>query len=157
MHTAQFFRVHRIKRLPSRRGQSGVTLIMALIVLLVLTLLGISASGTSAVQAVMARNVQDTQRAFETAESGLNKAMNTAGSLDLYQEVPNSFNFVTGSNTTHADVATKFVAFSAPARGSGYSAINFDSANFDQRSTGSADTATTTLHQGVSQIVNKSE
>ncbi|MBI3900245.1 MAG: hypothetical protein HY308_18430 [Gammaproteobacteria bacterium] len=141
------------------KRQRGVALAMALILLLVLTVLGISAMGTSSVQAVMARSIQDTQRAFEAAESGLNKAINTAGSFDLYQAVNNNFTFGSGGAQTSAAVTTEFLSFAAPTRGSGYSAVNFDSANFDQSSVGAVSTtsAKTTLHQGVSQIVNKSE
>lgn len=142
---------------PDRQG--GTALIMALVILLVLTILGISAMDTSSLQAVMARNTQDTHRAFEAAESGLAKAMNTAGSFDLYNPVTNNFDFGSGSYKAQATVTTEFLAFSPPKRGSGYSAINFDSANFDQKSTGevAATSARTALHQGVSQIVNKSE
>ncbi|BAU47702.1 hypothetical protein SVA_1126 [Sulfurifustis variabilis] len=132
---------------------------MALVILLVLTILGISAMDTGSLQAVMARNTQDTHRAFEAAESGLSRAMNTAGSFDLYNPVTNDFDFGSGTYKAKATVTTEFLAFSPPKRGSGYSAINFDSANFDQKSTGevAATSAKTALHQGVSQIVNKSE
>jgi len=139
--------------------QAGVVLVMALIILMILTLMGVSAMSTSSVQTVMARNTQDSQRAFEAGESGLNKAINTAGSFDLNTPQTNSFNFGTGSSATRAEVTTTFTAFAAPKRNSGYSAINFDAANFDQSSSGIVDSANakTTLHQGVSQIVNKAE
>jgi len=145
---------------PTRaRTQRGVALVMALVILLILSLMGVSAMGTGTAQTVMARNSQDSQRAFEAAESGLSKAINTAGSFDLNAPVTNNFTFGTGANAPRAEVTTAFLAFAAPKRGSGYSAVNFDAANFDQSSAGIVDAANaqTTLHQGVSQIVNKAE
>ena len=141
------------------RAESGIALVMALVILVILSLLGISAVGTGTAQTVMARNNQESKHAFVAAESGLNKAINTAGSFDLNAAVTDNFTFGTGSAAPRAEVTTEFLAFAAPKRGSGYSAVNFDAANFDQSSTGIVDAANakTTLHQGVSQIVNKSE
>src|SRR3990172_7950815 len=145
--------IHVAGQAPSTRwrGDAGVALVMAMVILLVLSLMGVSAMSTSTVQTVMARNSQDSQRAFEAAESGLSKAINTAGSFDLNVAVTNNFTFGSGSAPATAAVTTQFLAFAAPKRGSGYSAVNFDAANFDQSSTGviAAANATTTLHQGV--------
>lgn len=141
------------------RAQGGFALVMALVILVIMSLLGMSAMGTSTAQTIMARNSQDSQRAFQAAESGLSKAINTAGSFDLNTAVTNSFTFGADASAPRAEVTTAFLAFAAPKRGSGYSAVNFDAANFDQSSNGIVDAANakTTLHQGVSQIVNKAE
>lgn len=50
------------------RSQSGFALFLGLIVLLVLTVLGLTSSNVSMMQERMARNVQDTNVAFQRAE-----------------------------------------------------------------------------------------
>lgn len=136
-----------------RRDQSGVALIMALVILLILTILGVAAMGTSSLEQKMAGNTQESTRAFEAAESGLNKALNTAGSQSLTGTTTNSFTF---SDGTKADVDTNFVQFAPPKRGSGYSATSYDAANFDQKSTGVTNAfAKSIVHRGIGQIVNK--
>jgi hypothetical protein len=145
----------------SLSGEGGTVLIMAMVILLILTIIGVTALNTTTLEAKMAGNTQDTIRAFEAAESGLNKALNTTGSLDLYATdgISNDFTFTGGTN---AKVNSKFLSFAPPKRGSGYSIINYDSANFDQASTGfigniTSPNAKSVVHQGVSQIVNKSQ
>ncbi len=130
---------------------------MAMVVLLILTIIGVSALNTSSLEARMAGNAQDATRAFQAAESGLNKAMNTAGAFDLYTKTTKTFEF-DSKKSGYATVETDFLTFAPPKRGAGYSAINYDSANFDQKSTGETTTgAKSVLHQGAAQIVNKSE
>lgn len=135
--------------------QHGAALVMAMVVLLILTIIGVSALNVTSLEAKMANNLQDTNRAFEAAESGLNKAMNTAGSFDLFTPQTNQFSFGTSSK---AVIETTFLNFSAPKRNSGYSSINYDSANFDQKSTGTGGAGgKSVVHQGASQIVNKAQ
>ncbi len=144
---------------PSPARQRGTVLVMAMVILLVLTIIGVTAMNTSSLEAKMATNIQETNRAFETAESGLNKALNTAGAFDLHAPyVRNTFPFGSLGYQSEATVDTSWKSFSTPKRGSGYSAVNYDSANFDQKSTGSTETgAQSVLHQGASQIVNKAQ
>lgn len=140
------------------RYQNGTVLIMSMIILMILTLLGITAMGTASLEEKMSGNTQEHTKAFEAAESGLNAALNTAGALDLNSGTAGKtlpqFDFNSGKSGS-AIVTSKFLQFSPPKRGSGYGS-NFDAANFDQASTGSTTTgAKAIVHQGVSQIVPK--
>lgn len=139
------------------RRQRGTVLVMAMIILLVLTIIGISALSITSLEAKMASNTQDVTRAFEAAESGFNMALNTPGTLDLHNEITDNFD-IDSRKSGYAEVTTKFLTFSPPKRGSGFSAINYDAANFDQKSIGQTTSgAKSVLHQGASQIVNKNE
>lgn len=134
------------------RQQHGTALVMSMVILLILTILGIAAMGTASLEEKMSGNTQESTRAFEAAESGLTEALNTAGSLQLSGSSSNSFTY-SGMNAT-ADVSTQFIQFSSPKRGSGYSNKNFQSANFDQSSTGRTGVgAKAVVHQGIAQIV----
>ncbi len=55
--------------LPSR--QRGVVLFVSLVMLMILTILGVSSVQTTSLQEVMSRNSQDTNLAFQAAESAL--------------------------------------------------------------------------------------
>jgi hypothetical protein len=150
------------KNRPAWHGrESGTALVMALVILMILTILGISSMNTSIMEERMSGNIQDLNRAFEAAESGLSRAINTAGAFDLFKETQNDFDFGTGSSATKAHVVTKYLGSTKPKPGTGYSAVNFDAANFDQVSTGQTGIAETgakvELHQGASQIINKSQ
>lgn len=133
--------------------QSGTALVMSMVVLVILTILGLSAMRVSVMETRMAGNIQDSTIAFQAAESGLAKALNTGGSFSIHSVVTEKFNFNFGKST----VETSFVDFSPPKRGSGYSIINYDVANFDQQSTGTTSSGGQNIvHRGVFQIVNKS-
>jgi len=133
--------------------ERGTVLIVALVILLILSLLGITAMSTSSLEQKMSGNIQESTRAFEAAESGLNQAFNTPGSFMLSSAgVPSNFTY--GAMNATADVSTSFVQYSSPKRGSGYSNKNFQTANFDQSSTGKTGVgAKAVVHQGVGQIV----
>lgn len=134
------------------RGQRGTALVMSMVILLILTILGIAAMGTASLEEKMSGNTQEGTRAFEAAESGLTEALNTPGSLTLSGSSSNSFTY-SNMNAT-ADVSTEFVQYTSPKRGSGYSNKNFQSANFDQASTGKTGVgAKAVVHQGIAQIV----
>jgi type IV pilus assembly protein PilX len=139
--------------------QRGAALIMSMVILLILTILGISTMGTASLEEKMSGNTQESIRAFQAAESGLNDAFTVSGGLDLNsgttgKDLPR---FTYGSGKSgYADVNVKFIQFSNPKRGSGYGS-NFEAANFNQSSTGSTNSgAKATIHQGVAQIVPKS-
>lgn len=142
------------------RYERGTALIMSLVILMILTILGITAMSTASLEEKMSGNTQESTRAFEAAESGLNDAMNTAGGLDLNTSysLPKTlptFPYDNGKSG-NATVTTWFVQFSPPKRGSGYGS-NFDAANFEQASTGTTIVgAKAVVHQGVAQIVPKS-
>lgn len=144
---------HKVHAISLRR-QRGAALVMALVILLILTLLGITAMGTSSLQEKMAGNIQEATRAFEAAESGLNQALNDASSLNLNGATTKNYEFDSGKSGS-ARVETTFVNYTQPKRGSGYG-NNFSAANFDQASTGTTVTgAKSVVHQGVAQIVPK--
>jgi type IV pilus assembly protein PilX len=141
------------------RRQRGAALILSMVILLILTILGISAMGTASLEEKMSGNTQEATRAFQAAESGLNDALNVPGGLDLNSGTAGKnlpqFTYDSGKSG-YADVNVKFIQFSNPKRGSGYG-NNFEAANFNQSSTGSTNTgAKATIHQGVAQIVPKS-
>ena len=142
------------------RYERGTALIMSLVILMILTILGITAMSTASLEEKMSGNTQESTRAFEAAESGLNSALNTAGGLDLSTtySLPKKLTQVDygGGKSGSANVNTWFVQFSPPKRGSGYGS-NFDAANFELASTGTTTVgAKAVIHQGEAQIVPKS-
>jgi len=135
-------------------NQHGAALVMSLIILLILTILGITAMRTSSLQEKMSANIQESTRVFQIAESGLQKSMSTTGTFDLYAGSSNTFSYSGGSAT----VATQFLQMSPPKRGSGYSSVDYDGANFDQTSTATGMAGSkAAIHRGVVQIVSKSK
>lgn len=142
----------RLVRVPAR--QRGVALVTSLMILLILTILGVTAMRTSTLQEKMSANIQESTRAFQVAESGLKQSLNTVGTFDLYATITNSFSF--GGNS--ASVQTAYLQMSPPKRGSGYSSVDYDGANFDQTSTATGMAGSKALiHRGVVQIVGKSK
>lgn len=138
-----------------RRDETGVALVLTLVILLILTIIGIASMNTSSFEERMAGNVQESTLAFEAAESGVNKAMTTAGAFVLTSTTQTTFNTFPFSSSISATVTIAPTQMSPPKRGSGYSATSFDAANFDQRSVGKAGNASSTIHRGVAQIVPK--
>lgn len=135
------------------RQQRGTALVMSMVILLILTILGIAAMGTASLEEKMSGNTQEGTRAFEAAESGLTEALNTPGTLML-SGTPTPLNFNYNTMNAQANVSTTFIQYSSPKRGSGYSNKNFQSANFDQSSTGTTGVgAKAVVHQGIAQIV----
>lgn len=138
-----------------RSMQQGAALVMAMVVLLILTIIGVAALNTTSLEAKMANNMQQINRFFGAAEAGIAKSMKTSGSFDLNLTTTNSYTF----GGVPVTVETSSVGYSPPRRDSGYSAINYDSANFDQKGAAknSEGIAASTIHQGASQIVNKAQ
>jgi Tfp pilus assembly protein PilX len=69
---------------PYSRGQRGAALIMALVILFILTILGVTAMSTSSLEQKMAGNIQDLTRAFQAAESGVDRVIdNNPTGIDL--------------------------------------------------------------------------
>lgn len=136
----------------SRPNQNGAVLVMSLSILVILTLLGVSAMSSSSLEVKMATSVQDTATAFHAAESGLGKMQSATGKFDVSSDTTSNFTF----NSASAEIITSFTDFTPPRRGSGYSIINYQVANFDQTSTGTTTTkAKSVVHQGIFQVVNK--
>lgn len=61
------------RSVPAR--QRGVALVIALVVLFILTILGVSALVSTALEGLMAGNVQEQNRAFQAAETGIDAAL----------------------------------------------------------------------------------
>lgn len=80
--------MNRQTRSISAHRERGATLIVSLIMLLVLTLIGISGMNTSVMQERMAVNSQNSNRAFQAAESTVRSLMDEvyASNLDLLRE-----------------------------------------------------------------------
>ena len=135
-------------------NQRGVALIMSLMILLILTIIGITAMRTSTLQEKMSANIQESTRVFEVAESGLKESLSKQGTFDLYGGTTNTFTYGGGSTS----VATNYLQMSPPKRGSGYSSVDYDGANFDQTSTATGMAGSkATIHRGIVQIVSKSK
>jgi type IV pilus assembly protein PilX len=142
--------------------ERGTALIMSLIILMILTILGITAISTSTLEEKMSGNVQEGTRAFEVAESGLQRALtdNT-----LYQQTgsPTANYSIDASGAPHrvSRVTSTFAQTTAPPRGSGFDANKFDAYHFRQQSdvSPSVDSANTglntTIVRGIAQIANK--
>ena len=60
-----------MKQFNSQKREQGVVLFMSLVMLMILTILGLSSIQTTSLQEVMSRNAQDTNLAFQSAESAL--------------------------------------------------------------------------------------
>ena len=138
--------------------QRGVALVMALVILFILTLLGIASMSTSTLQEKMAGNIQEATRAFQAAESGINSALRDTNILNPNGSVTNIYNY--SGHSGSATVVSTFTQNTPPSRnkqtGKIYSAINFNAANFDLKSTGTTPTnATSTHYQGIEQIAAK--
>lgn len=145
-----------LRRLQTRAAQRGAALITSMVILLILTIIGITALGTTSLEQKMAVNIQEANRAFEAAESGLTRMFNAAGSYNLYSALNDTFTFGSGGEGGKAVVQAQFLGWSDPPRGSGYSAVRFSSAHFDSNSQGNAGSgASVTLHQGAYQITPK--
>jgi type IV pilus assembly protein PilX len=142
-----------LRRRTELGSERGAALIMSLVILLILTVLGITAMGTSSLEQKMAGNTQEANRAFQAAESGLNQALNTAGTLDLNKSQKTNATF--SGMSASAAVETRFIQFSPAKRGSGYG-NNFEAANFEQDGEGKTTAgAKANIHRGIAQIVPK--
>ena len=140
--------------LPDRR-QNGAALITALVFLVILTMLALSSMSTSTLEERMAANSQEINRAFQTAESGLELAFDDVNSFSINNTEANpNTGSVTDFGSYDADTSYE-VAFrqaTSPKRGSGWDS-SYALYHFDLQSTGATDAgATTTLHAGAYQV-----
>ncbi|MFT7220733.1 MAG: type IV pilus assembly protein PilX [Candidatus Azotimanducaceae bacterium] len=77
-----------------KNKQGGVVLFMSLVMLLLLTVLGVSSIQTTTLQQRMARNANDSNLAFQAAESALRDA-------EDFLETLNALNDFDGANATN--------------------------------------------------------
>ena len=153
--------------LPSQHAQNGVALVTALVLLTVVTMLAITSMGTNILEEKMAANLQEVNRAFQTAESGLAKALEDDAAFNIVNLVDDNdtpfypsddiYDF-NGSDADLGDYSadTNFAVYfrqkTVPKRGSGWDTdtafYHFDVVS--QGETGSG--AATTLHAGAYQV-----
>ena len=118
-----------MNHLSFKNQQNGAALVVSLILLVVITILAISGMNTATTEIAMARNDQNNENAFQTAESGLERAL----SQGLFNTLANTT--LTQTPTAHETVVTVILfedstfvpdrAFSMGV-GSGISAYHFN-------------------------------
>jgi len=67
------FQIQKLRQTPKQ--QRGVVLALCLILLIILTVFGVAALGTTVGEEGMARNIQESVRAFQNAETGIAQAV----------------------------------------------------------------------------------
>ena len=169
MRTANPMRALSIKHTAAHAvtKQRGAVLVMALVILLVMTILGVTVMNTASLESTMAGNTQETNRAFHSAESGLEHSMMDGASFSTLIN-PGATNGPTGEAYTFGSYspATSTVVTTYTNRGNKprrsldrskiYSVTDFGTANFQQVSTGRTTLlAQSEVKQGVSQITPK--
>ena len=151
---------HRGQQGPGAR-QSGAVLIMALVILVVMSILGISIMKASSLEEKMSGNTQETVRAFEAAESGLEQVFQDGVSLSsLIYPGQSAEETITIGYATAKVKTTYIVRGNKPKRSLDraniYSVTDYGTANFEQVSTATTLTsASTVVKQGVAQITPK--
>ena len=137
--------------------QNGAALITALVMLVILTMLGLSSMSTNTMEERMSANSQEINRAFQTAESGLDQAYVNVDGFSLNKTVanPNTYSSNVGAYNAKLTYAIGFRQQTPPKRGSGWDS-NYSLYHFDMTSTGTTDSgATTTIHAGSYQVGRK--
>jgi type IV pilus assembly protein PilX len=81
-----------MNKFSTKRHQGGAVLVVSLILLVIITILAVSGMNTATTEIAMARNNQNSENAFQAAESGLELALsqglfNTTGLTTLTQSV----------------------------------------------------------------------
>ena len=126
------------------KQQNGAALITALVFLVILTMLALGSMSTSTLEEKMAANSQEINRAFQTAESGLELAFDDENSFSINNTESNPY---TGSVTdfgaydADTDYQVAFRQATSPKRGSGWDS-NYALYHFDLESVGATDSAT---------------
>jgi len=150
------------------KSQNGVALVITLILMVMITIIGVASLRTTSLEEKMAANIQQSTRAFESAESGIRQATTDVDNFSVYNDAqnpvipsaspftfppnPSSASAITGT----ADIEVGFEGWSVPKRGAGYSVVHFKTANFGILAKGAAaGNAKAEIRQGLGQIVNK--
>jgi Tfp pilus assembly protein PilX len=144
--------------------ERGVALVVALIFLLVLTILGVTVMNISSLEGRMAGNTQETNRAFQGAESAVE---NVFADGSIFNSLINPGDKSPTTTVNYPGTAVKLdVTYTARRntpprsrdRSNTNSAITYGAAVFDMKST--ADTtslANAVIVQGVSQVTPKNQ
>lgn len=125
------------QRLPNR--ENGAVLIISMVILLVLTLIGVAGLTNTALEEKMSSNTQEVHRAFQAAETGISVTVKTPDAFDLDHDVGNPKALPSADLGTQGEKYasdTGFQSWSIPPVGSGYSAVHFQTANFEIESVG---------------------
>lgn len=138
-----------IRQQSSARHQSGAALIFSMAILLVLTILGMSAMRTTALEQIMAGNTQEMTRAFQAADSGLSKAID---SIDTRARTsvsadPSTFAAATYTfgNASAAAAVPALLQIGKGSRGAAATDEGFCFAYHGQSVTGTSQTAASTV------------
>lgn len=93
-----------------RNNQKGAVLIMALVILVVMTILGVTVMNTSSLEEKMAGNTQEHTRAFQVAESGLERVrqdMTKVNTMTTFDDPLPEGPFYYGSSKVTVDTTRK--------------------------------------------------
>lgn len=154
--------------LAKKNKQSGAILITALVMLVILTMLGLSTMSTSTLEEKMAANSQEINRAFQTAETGLEIAMTDQnaftttnvvddnGTVDDYTDDIYAYENTNSSLSNYGASVTYKAEYrqkTSPPRGSGWDASTYAYYYFDLSGTGSTPSgASAEVHGGAYQV-----
>lgn len=148
----------------SFRKQRGAALLTALVFLVLLTMLVLSSMGTNIMEERMAGNTQEVNRAFQTAESGLQTvlddgdAYSTTNLADLDGTSGDTYSkpaLTVGDYDATVTYNSIFRQMTSPPRGSGWDQ-SMAYYHFDLSAVAStAGGATTTVHGGAYQVGKK--
>jgi Tfp pilus assembly protein PilX len=150
-------------------SQTGAALITALVLLTIMTLLAVTSMGTNTLEEKMAANAQETNRAFQTAETGLQLVLADDAAFDTNNKVDdNGTPFVrdddvydfTGSDPNVGDYNAdtvytgEFRQKTPPKRAAkSWNAETYSFYHFDLSARGATQSgASTTLHAGAYQV-----
>ena len=151
----QFARRFQPQNLPSPQHQHGMALIMALVILLILTILGVTAMTTSSLEEKMSGNIQEQNKAFHVAESGISHVINGVLALMPNMAASTISYSPTGGNSGSASVTTTYVQMTTTGPqdvGSVDSTTLFVDHHFNFRSEGTTITNAKSVHnQGYKQ------
>ena len=141
--------------------QRGAVLVTSLVFLVILTLLAVTSMSTTTMEERMSASSQEINRAFQTAETGVEIAMNdelafnTAHRMELDGTAGDTYDVtITGIGDYNAevDVNSVYVQKTRPPRGSrwdsGFSLYHFDVSGSGRTATG----ARSTIHAGAWQV-----
>ena len=158
--------LHSITQLRHDR-QHGAALVTALVMLTVVTMLALTSLSTSTLEEKMASNSQEVNRAFQTAETGLQRAVDDDNSFNIANTVSDNgtpydptddiydfsqINILIGPYAANTDFAAYFRQKTIPKRGTGWD-TSTAFYHFDVISNGETQTgASATLHAGAYQV-----
>ncbi|MGR9089576.1 MAG: pilus assembly PilX family protein [Gammaproteobacteria bacterium] len=153
--------------LSTRSSERGAALITALVMLTIVTMLAIASMGTASLEEKMAANSQEVNRAFQTAETGLEKAFQDDDAFNIvnlrdnngtpYDPTDDIYDYTGSDNDVGLYGAeTNFAAFfrqkTIPKRGSGWD-TSMAFYHFDVVSEGRTNAGVSTvLHAGAYQV-----